>query len=1016
MAESYSVKAQLSATDNGFSSTLGKASSAVDSLGSKLKGGFGMGILQGMGQKAFSAITSGISGMITEIDSSSAAWKTFGANMEILGKSSSEIESAKKELQSFAEQTVYSSSDMATTYAQLEAVGTKNTASLVKGFGGLAAAAENPQQAMKTLSQQATQMAAKPNVAWADFKLMLEQTPAGIAAVAKEMGMSTSELVKNVQDGTVSTDEFFAAIEKAGTSKAFTKLATQPKTVAQAIDGLKESLANKLLPVWEVVTDYGIKAVDALGSALDGIDADALADTVASAFDTIVDFLGVLKSSFKGVASSVVGALKAIGSALVGTNGEFGKTEALKLFKTVCDAVAGAIKTVANFLKKHAKVIAKVLPWVLKLVLAYKAFKIVKSICPWLTKFAGSLLKMAAGGIKTLAAKLFGVAAGEKATGEAAKTSAKDVLAMGAAVLMISAGVLLIAVGFALMAQSAIALADAGWLAIGVFFGLVVALAALAIGLLAFVKTLAPVAGEAVKVAVAFLLLGAAVVVIAVGFAIMAQASIALAAAGWPAIAVMFGLIAVIAILAIVVATCGTAMIAGAIGFLLFGAALLLCGIGAVLCATSLLILSAALPALCEYGLMGAVAILALGAALIVFAAGALLAGVACIVLAAGLLLVGVALLVVSAAVLLTAVGILLMAAGVMLLNAGLLALSVALMIVTVQMMLVSVTAMLVMVTFTLLMAMTLVLTVTLLALTVALLALTVAMMALMAGALVAGIGIMLFGTFAMVAMVGCFMLAAALLSVASSMESICEDATRAEKAIININDSISIIEAGLKGLGDLCESAMDGIASIFKESAASAKQAGMELAQNYTSGMQMLVVSAPLIAVMAVAAVTQALEGGQESAFQAGTYISIGFAEGMLSCLAVVRSAAEKLAAEADKAVRAKAKIASPSKIADGLGSYWGEGFADGISGMANKTWKAAEELVSIPSLATPDLSMGYSGEMSSEYSYYRDADYRIEVPLTVDGKEFARATAHYSESELNRRNLRDSRRHGIV
>lgn len=90
---------------------------------------------------------------------------------------------------------------MASTYAQLSAVGIKSTNKLVKGFGGLAAAAENPKQAMKTLSQQATQMAAKPTVAWADFKLMIEQTPAGISAVAKEMGMTTTDLVQNVQDG-----------------------------------------------------------------------------------------------------------------------------------------------------------------------------------------------------------------------------------------------------------------------------------------------------------------------------------------------------------------------------------------------------------------------------------------------------------------------------------------------------------------------------------------------------------------------------------------------------------------------------------------------------------------------------------------------------------------------------------------------------------------------------------------------------------------------------------------------
>ena len=77
MAESYSVKARLSATDSGFISTLKNALGATDSLASKLKSGFSFGILTGMGQKAFSSLTSGVSGLISEINSSNAAWKTF---------------------------------------------------------------------------------------------------------------------------------------------------------------------------------------------------------------------------------------------------------------------------------------------------------------------------------------------------------------------------------------------------------------------------------------------------------------------------------------------------------------------------------------------------------------------------------------------------------------------------------------------------------------------------------------------------------------------------------------------------------------------------------------------------------------------------------------------------------------------------------------------------------------------------------------------------------------------------
>ena len=193
MPESYSVKAKLSATDSGFTSTLKKALGATESLADKIKGGFTFGILSGIGQKAFSTITGSVSGLISEVNSANTTWKTFDGNMKIIGKSAEEIKTVKSSLKDFAQQTIYDSSEMSSTYSQLAAVGVDSALELVKGFGGLAASAENPKQAMKSLSQQATQMAAKPKVAWEDFKIMMEQAPAGMAAVAKELGMSTSK-------------------------------------------------------------------------------------------------------------------------------------------------------------------------------------------------------------------------------------------------------------------------------------------------------------------------------------------------------------------------------------------------------------------------------------------------------------------------------------------------------------------------------------------------------------------------------------------------------------------------------------------------------------------------------------------------------------------------------------------------------------------------------------------------------------------------------------------------------
>ena len=280
MAETFSVKAILSASDKGFSAAMRSARESIGSLKSTVSSGIGFGVMMAAGQKAFDVVSSGVSGLIGDLNSAGAAWKTFQGNMEMNGHTADEIKSIKGELQDFAEATIYSSSDMASTFAQLEAVGTKNTTKLVKGFGGLAAAAENPTQAMKTLSQQATQMAAKPTVAWEDFKLMVEQTPAGIAAVAKELGMSTQEMIKNVQDGQIATEDFFDAIAKVGTNDAFTKLATEYKTVGQAMDGLSETAANKLQPAFDTLSAKGISAISALIDKMGELDGEAIANNL----------------------------------------------------------------------------------------------------------------------------------------------------------------------------------------------------------------------------------------------------------------------------------------------------------------------------------------------------------------------------------------------------------------------------------------------------------------------------------------------------------------------------------------------------------------------------------------------------------------------------------------------------------------------------------------------------------------------------------------------------------------
>lgn len=954
MADSYSVKAILSATDKGFSSTLRNASSAVDSLSSKAKGGFSFGVFAGIGQQAFNTVINGAKGLVGEINSSNKAWKTYEGNMRILGKTEEQIDSVRGTLQKFAEESIYSSSDMASTYAQLESVGTKSADKLVTGFGGLAAAAENPAQAMKTLSQQAVQMAARPSVQWADFKLMLEQTPAGMAAVAKEMGMTSSELVTKIKDGEVATEDFFAAINKVGNSDSFQKLATSYKGVDEAMAGLQETLGNKLTPAFDLLSTMAIGGISGIIDKISEIDGEALAAKVSAGIEKAQPYW--------------------------------------ETFKDIAGQVGQVIKTVGGFLLDHSDTIAKCIPYVLGLVAAYKAFKIVSSIASTIGGFTG---------------KLRGVSAAQTQAGNTSATSGAQMLTAAKSYALMGVAVLAIAVGFALLAQSAIALSSAGGLAIGVMAGLVVGVAALGLGMALLLKSLAPMSAQLMPAAMAMLAMGAAVLLVSAGFALMAQTAIQLSSAGGLAIGMMVGMVAVMALLAIGAAALGPALTAGAVGFIAFGAAIALVGAGALMAAAALALISGVLPVIVEYGTQGATAIAALGAGMLAFAAGAALAGAAALVLGAGLTVAAVGIAAVGVAIAVLGAGVVVLAAGAIVAAGAIALLSVALPMVTSygQQGAAAIIALSgAMLTFAGGAAVA----------GAGALVLGAGLTVAGAGALVAAAGMTVFGASMIVGAAGVLVMNGALKGVKSSMKSISSSAKAAESSLKSMQSAVSVVESGLDALGSKAKSAMSQITNAFDDTASKAQSAGQQLGTGFTQGMQAGLAPASGVASQAVMLVTSRLRAGYSGAFGAGSYISQGFAAGMMSCLGQIEAAAARMVAAAQRAIEAKAKIASPSKVTTAEGEYFGEGWVNGILSKVKAAKAAAEQLVTFPTAATPKLAGAYGGEMSAEYDYYRDAEYVIIVPVDIDGKEVARVTAPHMQSEINRNQTRENRRHG--
>ena len=191
-------------------------------------------------------------------------------------------------------------------------------------------------------------------------------------------------------------------------------------------------------------------------------------------------------------------------------------------------------------------------------------------------------------------------------------------------------------------------------------------------------------------------------------------------------------------------------------------------------------------------------------------------------------------------------------------------------------------------------------------------------------------------------------------------------------------------------------------------------KSAGQKVGKGFTQGLQGGLKQVPSIAAKTTATVATRLNAGRASAYSAGAYISAGFAAGMLSQLATIRAAAAQMAAAADKAVRAKAKIHSPSRMTMKDGAYFGQGWVEGILSEVKAAKNAMADLIYIPQIRTPKLAGAYGGELSADYSYSNNSEIVITVPVELDGKEVARATAKYDREEANKLQRREDRKKG--
>lgn len=224
-----------------------------------------------------------------------------------------------------------------------------------------------------------------------------------------------------------------------------------------------------------------------------------------------------------------------------------------------------------------------------------------------------------------------------------------------------------------------------------------------------------------------------------------------------------------------------------------------------------------------------------------------------------------------------------------------------------------------------------------------------------------------------------------------------------------------STISSAFTSASSASVTSINAIVTAMTNAEAKATTSGTAMGTNFTKGLGSGLKTGVSVAKSSCQSIISAFNSCQSRAEYCGRMIGQGLANGLRASEGSVRSAAASLAAAADAAIQAKAKIGSPSKVTRKDGMWIGKGFVLGLESMYSDVKRASEDLLYLPMLDTPKMAFGgIVSDMNPDYEYTNNAQLTIETPLYINDREFARATYRANQNEFDRHSKFNERLRG--
>lgn len=254
-----------------------------------------------------------------------------------------------------------------------------------------------------------------------------------------------------------------------------------------------------------------------------------------------------------------------------------------------------------------------------------------------------------------------------------------------------------------------------------------------------------------------------------------------------------------------------------------------------------------------------------------------------------------------------------------------------------------------------------------------------------------------------------------AMTAFAGAIAPIASEVMATATSIAMLVTVASTISSAFTSASSASVTSINAIVTAMTNAEAKATISGNAMGTKFTKGLSSGLKTGVSVAKSSCQSILSAFNSCQSRAFYCGQMIGQGLANGLRASEGSVRSAAASLAAAADAAIQAKAKIGSPSKVTRKDGMWIGKGFVLGLESMYSDVKRASEDLLYLPMLDAPKMAFGgVVSDMNPEYEYTSNAQLTIETPLYINDREFARAMYRANQNEINKNSKLNERLRG--